>query len=231
MLKSCLLVFLILPLLVNAQVRPSNKADSVFNSMMAQARPKHIQWVKATAHDAYAKGLGEPEIRQAATSYAKLGGMNEMDIEALCFLVLMQSGKSAREDLKAIMAKVKAINKQKQEVRDALERTKRSKTMTRLQLDSFKLLNSKVIALKQGQDPNTLKLVNTGNGSAQATAAQVDQELKKLQDSKDSLSEMGEEQQLKMQRYTERMSKADKAASDLLKKFSETASQIVQNWK
>ncbi len=47
------------------------------------------------------------------STYAVLGNMNNADIEALCFLVLMQAAKSAQEDLKAIMAEVKDINKQK----------------------------------------------------------------------------------------------------------------------
>jgi hypothetical protein len=48
---------------------------------------------------------------------------------------------------------------------------------------------------------------------------------------KDSLSEMGEEQQLKMQMVMDRMTKADSAASNVLKKFSEISSQIIANMK
>jgi hypothetical protein len=42
-------------------------------------------------------------------SYAILGSMNGQDIEAIAFLMLMQAAKSAQEDLKSIMAKVKSI--------------------------------------------------------------------------------------------------------------------------
>ena len=227
----CLLCFFMLPILVTAQVRTSGNADSMFNSMMSQINTRHVRWVKTTANDAYSKGHGEAEIRKAALSYANLRGMKGMDIEALCFLVLMQSAKSAQEDLKAIMAKVKAINKQKEELRNALERTKSNKAMTRAQLDSLKLFNSKLIALQQGKDPNSVKLVNSGSGSAPAPIEQAETELKKLRDSKDSLSEQSEQNQLKMQLYMDRMTKADSAASNALKKFSELAGQIIGNWK
>lgn len=49
-----------------------------------------------------------------------LGNMNGADIEALAFLVLMAASKSAQEDLKAIMAHVKAINAAKQKLREQL---------------------------------------------------------------------------------------------------------------
>jgi hypothetical protein len=42
-----------------------------------------------------------------------LGAMADGDIMALAFIVMMEAAKSAREDLKAIMEGVKAINKQK----------------------------------------------------------------------------------------------------------------------
>jgi len=55
--------------------------------------------------------------------FAILGSMPDGDIEALAFLTLMQSAKSAQEDLRAIMAQVKAINGQKQTVREHFKET------------------------------------------------------------------------------------------------------------
>ena len=40
--------------------------------------------------------------------------MGDGDIMALAFIVIMEAAKSAREDLKAIMDGVKAINKEKE---------------------------------------------------------------------------------------------------------------------
>ena len=52
------------------------------------------------------------------SNYAVLGSVNGEDIEALAFLVLMQAAKSAQEDLRDIMARVKAINDAKAAQRD-----------------------------------------------------------------------------------------------------------------
>lgn len=49
-------------------------------------------------------------------------GLAGGDIEALAFLVLMAVAKSAQEDLRAIMGKVKAINEAKKKVRTSLDK-------------------------------------------------------------------------------------------------------------
>lgn len=49
--------------------------------------------------------------------------------------------------------------------------------------------------------------------------------------SRDSLAELGEEQQLRMQMVMDRLSKAMSALSNLLKKLSDTAEEIVRNLK
>lgn len=60
------------------------------------------------------------EMKDTTTTYALLGTQTDSDIEALCFLVLMQAAKSAQEDLKAIMAQVKAINREKAKLRELM---------------------------------------------------------------------------------------------------------------
>jgi hypothetical protein len=70
----------------------------------------------------------------ASTNFAVLGSLNGADIEALAFLVLMAAAKSAQEDLKAIMASVKAINDQKAEMRDAMQQQQLDEANLKMQL-------------------------------------------------------------------------------------------------
>lgn len=55
-----------------------------------------------------------------STSYSVLGSMNGADIEALCFIVMMEASKSAREDLKAIMDGVKQINESRRPYKEMI---------------------------------------------------------------------------------------------------------------
>jgi len=58
----------------------------------------------------------------SGTTYPNLGSMGDGDIMAIAFIVMMEAAKSAREDLKAIMAGVKAINKDKESQRESVEK-------------------------------------------------------------------------------------------------------------
>lgn len=50
-------------------------------------------------------------------------------------------------------------------------------------------------------------------------------------DKRDSMGDMSQMQQLRMQNYMDRRAKADAAASNTMKKFSQLSSQIVGNLK
>ena len=115
------------------------------------------------------------------------------DIMGLAFLVLMESAKSAQEDLKAIMDGVKAINKEKQGWRAVA---------------------------------NTLNAYPGGAGKAEFDSAK-----ETIKNKLDSLSEMGEMESLRLQMAMDRMSKMMATLSNLLKKMSDTASEITQNLK
>jgi hypothetical protein len=55
------------------------------------------------------------------TEWGKIAKLGEADIMALAFIVLMEAAKSAREDLKAIMDGVKAINNAKDQLRERVD--------------------------------------------------------------------------------------------------------------
>lgn len=57
----------------------------------------------------------------ATTNFAILGSMPDGDVEALAFLVLMEASKSAKEDLKAVMAGVKEVAQAKAHLRTELQ--------------------------------------------------------------------------------------------------------------
>jgi hypothetical protein len=65
-------------------------------------------------------------------------------------------------------------------------------------------------------------------GPGQPSKADLDASIDQL---KDSISEMGEMDQLELQMVMDRMSKAEATLSNLLKKISNTQSAIVQNIK
>lgn len=238
--SSFLILFFGLLVSFENKAQTSPEAEAFFTKAMAQINPKHIAWVKSTAKTAEGQNADEVGIKKSATNYAVLGSMNNQDIEALCFLVLMQASKSAQEDLKAIMAGVKSINQQKQAIRDAMNKmNNKQQTVSKLQLDSFKLLLKPVQTVKPAtnlkpiQATKAVAPVPARNAAVNqpASVEELNNTLEEIRKKHDSLSEQGEEQQLKMQMIMDRMAKANSAASNLMKKFSETQNAIIQNLK
>jgi hypothetical protein len=159
------------------------------------------------------------------------GGLGSADIEALCFLVLMQASKSAQEDLKTILEGVKAINKQKEGLRQLTNEVKQKRSSahtgdTPCVSPDCKALEGRLRTLGAQLPPKarlTLPPIATMGDLAGVEA--------KLKDSLDSLSELGETESLRLQMAMDRMSKFMTALSNLEKKLSDTSNAIIANLK
>ena len=197
---------------------------------MAEINAKHVRWIKTTAAEVNEKKLSETDLMNRSKLYGTSGNLNGQDIEAIAFLVLMQASKSAQEDLKAIMAQVKALNEQKAKQRQLLSKMQQQKSMTAIQLDSFYLLSNRTIALKQGRNPESIKFVRSSRAK-QVSKADQDAMVEKLKSDLDSMSEMGEMESLRLQMLMDRRSKAISTLSNLLKKMHDTQQSIIQNLK
>lgn len=219
------------PFNATAQNEPSPEAEAFYKKAMAEINAKHVRWIKTTAAEMNEKKLSEADVMTRSKSYGALGNMNGQDIEAIAFLVLMQASKSAQEDLKAIMAKVKSINEQKAKQREMLSKMQQQQSMTNVQLDSFKLLQNRTIALQKGNNPDTVKLVRSTTRLKPATKTDIKAMTDKLKNDLDSMSEMGEMESLRLQSAMDRMTKAMSTLSNLLKKIHDTQQSIIQNLK
>lgn len=102
---------------------------------LAKARgPVDVPLLERSIKSGFGK-KGAPEAVPAAgpgvATYPNLGSMADMDIMAMCFIVMMEAAKSAQEDLKAIMEDVKAINKEKEEQRKRLNEMQKTAAASR----------------------------------------------------------------------------------------------------
>lgn len=165
------------------------------------------------------------------------------DIEAMAFTVMMEAAGSAREDLKATMAHVKAMNAAKSTLRERALAIRRDCAANATRRDGEKLDFSRGLGSERAYhqvllpylDPDApggvrLKKTDLHPGRIErrddlcvahdAVEAQLD-----------SLSEMAEMESLRLQMAMDRMSKMMSTLSNLLKKAGDTASSITQNIK
>ena len=226
---------------VTAQLQFPDSTEAVFKKAMNEINPRYVTWIRTTAVQVNEKKMTETEVKQVTTTqWAVLGNMNGQDIEALCFLVLMQAAKSAQEDLKSIMAHVKSINEQKSKLRDALSMLNdKNQRITRIRLDSVKLLSAQTQVLQRQNNPEKNQFLRTTNRDSlksvrttvPVSQSEIDDVKNKAKNDLDSMSEMGEMESLRLQMAMDRMSKMMSTLSNLLKKISDTAQSITQNLK
>ncbi len=169
---------------------------------------------------------------------------NSDDIEALAFVVMMEAAKSAQEDLKAIMAEVKAMTNAKARLRELISKVNRDVAAnTGCDDDERKLDFSRGLGSEQAYhrvpmpmlDPDAdggvrLKPCDLHRGRIE-TYDELVVIRDGLRDRLDSLSEMSEMTSLRLQMAMDRRSKFMQTLSNIMKKISTTDDTLVQNLK
>jgi hypothetical protein len=182
------------------------------------------------------------------TSYAtepwtQLLGM-QGDIEATMFVVMMEAAKSAREDLKAIMAGVKAVNAAKCHQRELIAKINRDVVAAMVADAEGKQIEFSPqgcgksgyertrVAIPDPEAPEGVRFADVSLIDGEVTSRrQLEAAKDALQGDLDSMSELGEMESLRLQMAMDRYSKMMSTLSNILKKVSETSDAITQNIK
>jgi hypothetical protein len=222
---------------VNKQVEEGLYEDA--NDFVRHAIRKFTQFNPSIGNYNETSDIGLSDI-----GWSVLGDLNGGDIEAVAFLVLMQAAKNVQEDLKAIMAQVKAINNAKAAIRSVMEKididikTNDGQKKERPPLDFSNGMGNEAayhhtlmpVVNKDSKCVVEFIITNLYDGHLDDIA-----QLKTIKDdltSKlDSMSEMGEMESLRLQMAMDRISKMMSTLSNILKKISDTAAEITQNLK
>ena len=165
------------------------------------------------------------------------------DIFAALALALQQAERSAREDLKAVMARVRAIVAAKRALRELLDKVRRDAARNAGRKAGAALDFSKGMGSERAyhrvslprRDPKaaagiSYAVTDLRPGKIDG-ARDFDAVIERLKHDLDSMSEMGEMESLRLQMAMDRLSKMMSTLSNILKKMSDTASTITQNLK
>lgn len=184
--------------------------------------------------------LGAKARQEAVSPFSgQISPGNSSDVEALCFIVLMQATKDMDEDLKQIMDSVKEINKEKENLRKQQEEighlkskfTFPSQGTIRGLLAISSPYEFKPTKHNLGQVPDIGSPSSLPKNISSYTENNLNAETDKIKEKLDSMSEMGETESLRLQMLMDRRSKFIDALSNIMKKMSDTASSIISNLK
>ena len=193
-----------------------------FNQSMKLVKPSHAGWIRSTGQKVQSGKLEVANLRAEVSNYAVLGNLNNADIEALSFLVLMQAAKSAQEDLKQIMENIKSINQAKARQREALKSLSGNRIKYNTQLDSLKRVAGITKANARPVPAVALKTLSK---------EELDDASSEIKKEMDTQSDMAEELSIRLQMHMDRLTKAYSMISNMLKKFGDTTGQITENLK
>lgn len=196
--------------------------------LMAKVGPQTRAWIRQeAAREANLPEVSETVAVNAVRKYAVQGGISGADIEALAFLVMMQAAKSAQEDLKAIAAGVKQVN----DAKAAAARSANVKAAAPAGSLRSPSPAPNSAAAARPAPANRVVAHREAISPRPLPKAEFDRKLDRIRNDRDSLSEMGEMESLRLQMAMERRSKAMQALSNILKKMSDTNATITQNLK
>lgn len=167
-------------------------------------------------------------VRQAGSGL--LGDMNSADIEALAFLVLMEAAKSARDDLRSIMDKVKEINEAKDRLGKSREALRTAATAPEKRAPcvvadcgAARRALAHAQALLGGKSVYAIPQSLNKAGALKAA-----EQMKKALD---ELTKKGELNLLNLQKAMEKKSALESLLSNMLQIYQQTASGIIQSLK
>jgi hypothetical protein len=189
--------------------------------------------------------------RNQRDSFADVGfPLNETlnadaDIEALVIITMMEATKSAQEDLKAIMAGIKAINAAKRRLRDLLCKINRdvvTATVSEVEkkglafspngLGGERAYHRVEIPIPDPESPGGVQVAVISLVDGKITSkSQLDAVVDAVKNDLDSMSELSEMESLRLQMAMDRRSKMMSTLSNLLKKISDTGDGLTQNLK
>jgi hypothetical protein len=174
--------------------------------------PKAQVWIKQEAErEMVSNKVSESTALQAARNAQSGINFAGMDVSEIAAMIMMECSNKADKDMREILADMKKTNAQKQTQRQAIEKQKVAQASVKSQLrEEYS---------KQQTQPRI------------ARSAALDSYLASQNVTYDSLGDLSEEQQLKMQMLMDRRLKANEAASNIMKKSSDTSSGIIGNMK
>ena len=200
-----------------AEPQIPQQAKIVQARLIPALKPAVREWIsqeakKVSRSSVVNEAAVKADIQTRFAGQSLVGG----DIETLTLLVMMETAQDAEKDLKAAMAEMKAANEKKSAQREAANKLKREEA------------GIKAAARQEYTRPATTNLqVRPGLVKRQSVNQSVEDAKTKL----DSKNEMGETESLRLQMAMDRLSKLEATLSNLLKKASDTQSNIVNNLK
>ena len=212
-------------------------------ALQSGMQPSAKAWVEQQAHAESQKPTSPDAPSIEAAVYNRFPALNTRgsavkagDINALVAIVMMQTLTDSEKDLQNMMSQMQAITNAKQKLRDLL-------SQTQLEIKSNQTLDAKAMcqtALCKSL-PSTLGEISNATANVQKPVrisisskinfADLRTVPGQIQSNLDSLNDISQAQQMKIQMLMDQRAKLIETLSNIMKSISDTQSTIIQNIK
>jgi hypothetical protein len=161
-----------------------------------------------------------------------LGDMSNYDISALAYWIMMEAAKSANEDLKQIMKEMQEANAAKARARRQMDALKTAAAESTAKGVAPCVIADCGAAARELAQAAGQRGANPGYQlPVSPTQADVGALTELLKKEVDEMSVRGDMQMTRMQLYMDRSAKSAEALRNMLKKFGESAENVINNQK
>jgi hypothetical protein len=208
-----------------------------FGELRPKLQPTASAWVNQQAHALAQKTTPDLHALEIAIRgrFGDGNKLNDGDIEAVAFIVMMQATNDMDKDLKAIMDEVKSMTAAKAKLRDLISQVNKDVANNAKQQEATcltPLCRSLPSHLSQlaAMTANLQKPVRM-QVPPRVTFANLQSLENQLKQQLDSMNELSEMTSLRLQMMMDRRSKFISTLSNIMKKISTTQDTLVQNLK
>jgi hypothetical protein len=221
---------------------PADMAKRI-GALQSAMQPSAKAWVEQQAHSESQKSTAPDAPSIEAAVYNRFPALNTRgssvkagDINALVAIVMMQTLNDSEKDLQDMMSQMQKITNAKQQLRDLL-------MQTQLEIKSNETLDAKAMcqtALCKSL-PSSLGDISNATANfqkpvrisipAKLTFADLRTLPAQFQTNLDSLNDISQAQQMKIQMLMDQRSKLIETMSNLMKTMADTNSAVIQNIK
>ncbi len=219
----------------NLTVRSSESQRAA--DLYQRLRPSAKAWVDQQALAVLQKSSPDVETLRVASRNRFASGTNlsALDIDSIVAMVLYQASQDADKDLSDQMKQMQQMNESKKKLRELQDQVKAERekgASTRpdspCPTATCKELAARADQVQKTSPKNSVQLMRV---SETPTYAELRHLELGLQSNQDSLADMSQVLQLKMQMAMDRRSKVMEALSNIMKKSSDTQSSVISNLK
>lgn len=229
---ACSLCFMVLVFFAHAQkIQPlAVRSAELYNKTIVQIKPVYKNYVAQTAKAFSSRKLNLDSLKNTMKTPGNtmFSSLSDADVTTLIFLIMQAAAADNEADLKDQMAEMQKNLQKKEALRDEEQRIKDA-----AKPGAYPRLNNTLANMDKSRQPKEApgKAADSVKLKMPIYTAEQLKRLAAIKQEKDSLDEMSQQDQLKLQQMMDKKNQLEQMISNVMKAAAETQNGLSSNLK